>query len=67
MKPDDEFLELMSLLREALARLQQDRKEIHECEVIPSGPKKGLVPNAVVRADLRRLDKWIRRAKKVLT
>ena len=66
MNPDDELLELMALLREALVKIQQDRKEIHECAVIPSGRKKGLVPHPEVRAELRRLDKWIRRAKKVL-
>jgi hypothetical protein len=67
VNPDDEFLELMALLREALVKIQQDRKEIHECAVIPSGPKKGLVPDPGTRAELRRLDKWIRRAKKVLS
>lgn len=66
MNPDDAFLELMALMREALATIEQLRKEIHECEVIPSGPKKGLVPSASARAELRKLDKWIRRARKVL-
>lgn len=66
MTPDDEFLELCRLLREARQLIQRDRDALFECEQVPSGPKKGTVPNAAARADLRKLDRWLKRAKKVL-
>jgi hypothetical protein len=66
VNPDDEFLELCALLREARALIQRERDALHECEQIPSGPRKGSIPNAGARAELRKFDRWLKRAKKVL-
>lgn len=63
---DEAFLELCQLLREARQIIQSDRDSLHECEQIPSGPRKGTVPNAPARAELRKLDRWLKRSKKVL-
>jgi hypothetical protein len=66
VKPDDAFLELCLLLREARQLIQRERDALHECERIQSGPKKGAVPNVSARAELRKFDRWLKRSMKVL-